>query len=88
MAERWEKLGAVVAIGTLGVTVFWNMRQDERIDRQEDEQFASTVYVGEAPQYYYDAHGLPTEEALTGAADALRLERLDPDRVLEWHLAR
>lgn len=32
--------------------------------------------------------GLPTEEALAAAARALRLERLDPDRVLEWHLGR
>ena len=34
------------------------------------------------------AGGLPTAEARAAAARALRLERLDPDRVLEWHLAR
>jgi glutamate formiminotransferase len=32
--------------------------------------------------------GLPTEAALEGAARALRLGRLDADRVLEWHLRR
>ena len=35
-----------------------------------------------------DADGVPTDRALGAAARALRLERLDPDRVLEWHLAR
>jgi glutamate formiminotransferase len=34
-----------------------------------------------------EASGAPTPEALDAAAEALRLERLDPDRVLEWHLA-
>lgn len=34
-----------------------------------------------------DARGLPTDGALGAAARALRLERLDEDRVLEWHLA-
>ena len=33
------------------------------------------------------AAGVPTDEALSVAARALRLERLEPDRVLEWHLA-
>ena len=33
-----------------------------------------------------DAEGLPTAEALEAAAQALRLERLEEDRVLEWHL--
>lgn len=32
--------------------------------------------------------GLPTRDALEAAADALRLERLDADRVLDWHLAQ
>jgi glutamate formiminotransferase / 5-formyltetrahydrofolate cyclo-ligase len=35
-----------------------------------------------------DDRGLPTAAALEAAAGALRLERLDGDRVLEWHLAR
>jgi glutamate formiminotransferase len=35
-----------------------------------------------------DDHGVPTEGALEAAARALHLERLDADRVLEWHLAR
>lgn len=35
-----------------------------------------------------DTAGLPTRDALDAAADALRLERLDADRVLEWHLAQ
>jgi hypothetical protein len=30
--------------------------------------------------------GLPTPAALAAAARALRLERLDAHRVLEWHL--
>jgi glutamate formiminotransferase / 5-formyltetrahydrofolate cyclo-ligase len=34
-----------------------------------------------------DASGLPTRAALDAAAEALRLECLDADRVLEWHLA-
>ena len=34
------------------------------------------------------ADGVPTDEALSVTARALRLERLEPDRVLEWHLAR
>ena len=33
-----------------------------------------------------DDRGVPTEAALEAAASALRLERLDADRVLEWHL--
>ncbi len=33
-----------------------------------------------------DARGLPTPGALEAAARALRLEELEPDRVLEWHL--
>jgi hypothetical protein len=33
-----------------------------------------------------DAAGLPTTAALEAAVSALRLERLDRDRVLEWHL--
>jgi glutamate formiminotransferase / 5-formyltetrahydrofolate cyclo-ligase len=33
-----------------------------------------------------EADGVPTADALTAAAAALRLERLEPDRVLEWHL--
>ena len=32
--------------------------------------------------------GLPTDEALAAAAGALRLPRLEPDRVVEWHLHR
>jgi glutamate formiminotransferase len=35
-----------------------------------------------------DDRGLPTAAALEAARRALRLERLDADRVLEWHLAR
>jgi glutamate formiminotransferase len=35
-----------------------------------------------------DTAGLPTREALQAAADALRLERLEADRVLDWHLAQ
>jgi glutamate formiminotransferase len=34
-----------------------------------------------------DVSGLPTTAALDAAAEVLRLERLDADRVLEWHLA-
>jgi glutamate formiminotransferase/glutamate formiminotransferase/formiminotetrahydrofolate cyclodeaminase len=34
-----------------------------------------------------DDRGVPRAVALDAAAQALRLERLDPDRVLEWHLA-
>ena len=33
-----------------------------------------------------DASGLPTEAARTAAARSFHLERLDEDRVLEWHL--
>jgi glutamate formiminotransferase/glutamate formiminotransferase/formiminotetrahydrofolate cyclodeaminase len=33
-----------------------------------------------------DAGSLPTPAALAAAARALRLEQLEPDRVLEWHL--
>jgi glutamate formiminotransferase len=35
-----------------------------------------------------DARGVPTVAALEAAARALRLERLDEDRVLEWHLVQ
>ena len=35
-----------------------------------------------------DDAGVPTVAALAAAARALRLDRLDDDRVLEWHLAR
>jgi glutamate formiminotransferase / 5-formyltetrahydrofolate cyclo-ligase len=35
-----------------------------------------------------DDRGLPTAAALDAAARALRLEHLDADRVLEWHLVR
>jgi glutamate formiminotransferase/glutamate formiminotransferase/formiminotetrahydrofolate cyclodeaminase len=35
-----------------------------------------------------DDRGVPRRAALDAAAHALRLERLDPDRVLEWHLAQ
>ena len=35
-----------------------------------------------------DGTGLPTSAALRAAARALRLARLDPDRVLEWHVRR
>ncbi len=34
------------------------------------------------------AGGVPTDEALSATASALRLERLEPDRVLEWHIGR
>ncbi len=34
----------------------------------------------------FDQTGLPTDAALERAAQALRLPRLDADRVLEWHL--
>ena len=34
------------------------------------------------------ADGVPTDAALDAAAHALRLPRLGPDRVVEWHLAR
>jgi glutamate formiminotransferase len=34
-----------------------------------------------------DAHGVPTSAARDAAARALRLDRLEADRVLEWHLA-
>jgi glutamate formiminotransferase len=34
------------------------------------------------------ADGVPTDEALSVTAAALRLERLEPDRVLEWHIGR
>ena len=44
--------------------------------------------VGEAVLPAVGGAGLPTEEALAAAARVLRLERLEPDRVLEWHLAR
>jgi glutamate formiminotransferase len=45
-------------------------------------QAAAAAGVGEA----LDASGLPTPAALDAAAGALRLDRLDADRVLEWHL--
>jgi glutamate formiminotransferase / 5-formyltetrahydrofolate cyclo-ligase len=35
-----------------------------------------------------DTQGVPTAAALDAAARTFRLERLDPDRVLEWHLTR
>jgi hypothetical protein len=35
-----------------------------------------------------DDRGVPRRAALDAAAQALRLARLDPDRVLEWHLAQ
>ena len=35
-----------------------------------------------------DGSGVPTAAARDAAARALRLERLDADRVLEWHLVR
>jgi glutamate formiminotransferase len=35
-----------------------------------------------------DERGVPSDAALQAAARALRLERLDADRVLEWHVAR
>ncbi len=35
-----------------------------------------------------DDRRVPRPSALDAAAEALRLERLDPDRVLEWHLVR
>ena len=35
-----------------------------------------------------DASGVPTPEALEAAAVVLRLDRLEADRVLEWHLAQ
>ncbi len=35
-----------------------------------------------------DDRGVPRPPALDAAATALRLEHLDPDRVLEWHLVR
>jgi glutamate formiminotransferase / 5-formyltetrahydrofolate cyclo-ligase len=44
---------------------------------------AAAVGVGDA----LGPSGVPTGDALEAAATALRLERLDPDRVLEWHLA-
>lgn len=34
-----------------------------------------------------DRRGVPTADALDAAAHALRLERLEADRVLDWHLA-
>jgi hypothetical protein len=34
-----------------------------------------------------DDRGVPTAAALDAAGRALRLERLDADRILEWHLA-
>jgi glutamate formiminotransferase len=34
------------------------------------------------------ADGVPTDEALSVTARALRLERLEPDRVLEWHIGK
>ena len=34
------------------------------------------------------ADGVPTDEALSVTASALRLERLDADRVLEWHIGK
>jgi hypothetical protein len=33
-----------------------------------------------------DSSGLPTVSARDAAAKAFRLDRLDADRVLEWHL--
>ena len=35
-----------------------------------------------------DDRGIPIEAALEATARALHLERLEPDRVLEWHLTR
>lgn len=35
-----------------------------------------------------EAAGVPTEEALSVTARALRLGRLEPDRILEWHIGR
>ena len=35
-----------------------------------------------------DEAGLPTAAALAAAASALRLARLEPDRVLGWHVRR
>ena len=45
-------------------------------------QAAAAAGVGEP----LDASDLPTRAALEAAARALRLEQLDADRVLEWHL--
>jgi hypothetical protein len=35
-----------------------------------------------------DDTGLPTAPALAAAASVLRLARLEPDRVLGWHVRR
>jgi glutamate formiminotransferase/glutamate formiminotransferase/formiminotetrahydrofolate cyclodeaminase len=45
---------------------------------------AARAAAVEAP---LDDRGVPRPAALQAAAQALRLERLDSDRVLEWHLA-
>jgi hypothetical protein len=51
--------------------------------------FASSVAAAAAASGVsdpLDVAGVPTAAALTAAARAFRLERLEPDRVLEWHL--
>jgi glutamate formiminotransferase len=47
---------------------------------------AAAVAAGDA--HPLDANGVPTGAARDAAAAALRLERLEADRVLEWHLVR
>ena len=70
--QTWAAIvSAVVAAVALALSWQWNQQNDEvtarqearldvqeqRLDRQEVEQYASKVYLGEAPQYFYEEFG-------------------------------
>ncbi|MFB9704894.1 hypothetical protein [Rhodococcus aetherivorans] len=45
---------AVVAVVISGMSAYTAHKADNRVDRLENEQFANKVYLGEAPQYFYE----------------------------------
>ena len=70
--QTWAAIvSAVVAAVALALSWQWNQQndkvtarqearldvQEQRLDRQEVEQYASKVYLGEAPRYFYEEFG-------------------------------
>lgn len=63
-ASIWSAVLALLALPISVVSVVFASHNDDRLqeqadrlDRQETQQFASKVYIGEVPQYVYDEYG-------------------------------
>ena len=55
-ADRIAASATVVATLVAGATLFYADRNERRLEWDRTHQYANKVYIGEAPQYYYEKY--------------------------------